>query len=67
VSGCQFEEVKVPVVAAAVVEGEVRSIHLPSTTTTTTVSADDNENDVPVMDDPTIDAKHGNITECDPS
>ena len=54
-------------VAAAVVEGEVRSIHLPSTTTTTTVSADDNENDVPVMDDPTIDAKHGNITECDPS
>ena len=47
--------------------GVFRSIHLPSNTTTTTVSADDNENDVPVMDDPTIDAKHGNITECDPS
>jgi hypothetical protein len=57
VSGCQSEEVKVPVVAAAVVEGGVRSIHLPSTTTTTTVSADDSENDAPVMDDPTIDAK----------
>ncbi len=58
---------QVPVVAASVVEGEVRSIHLPSTTTTTTVSADDNENDAPVMDDPTIYAKHGNITVGDES
>ena len=69
VSGCEPEEVTVvPVVAASIVEGEVRSIHyLPSTTTTTTttVSADNNENDVPVMDDPTIDAKHDSTITVD--
>ena len=62
VSGCQDEEsaVEPVVVSASMVEGGVRSIHLPSITTTT-VSTDDTEEDVPVMDDPTIDAKHDNV------
>jgi hypothetical protein len=63
VSGCQDEESSEEpvVVSASMVEGGVRSIHLPSTTTTTTVSTDDTDEDVPVMDDPTIDAKHDNV------
>ncbi len=66
-SGCQVEEEsKVPMVAESIVEGEVRSIHVPSTTTTTPALPTDGE-DVPTFDDPTIDAKHNNVIVGDKS
>lgn len=64
---CEVEEEStVPLVAESIVEGEVRSIHVPSTTTTTPDLPTDGE-DVPTFDDPTIDAKHDNVIVGDKS